>query len=106
MAEAVLAIGKDASDEQLVRAVQVLGAVDGAVMFSGCVALRRTRTHLLCEVLDPTPSAHRCARELDVLLENAQRMLAAARLAPLLPDLPRRWRVVEAPGAAPARGTP
>lgn len=105
MSEEMLVIGKDAPDERLARAAEVLAGPDGTVMFAGLVVLRRTRTHLLCEVVDPTPSAHRCAREFDVLLENAQRRLAASKLGQLLPDVPRRWRVAEESAAGSGGGT-
>ena len=101
--EAMLVIDREASDQQLDRAAEVLAGDNGAVMFAGVVALRRTRTQLLCEVVDPAPSAHRCAQEFEVLVENAQRMLAASRLAQRLPDVPRRWRVVEGAGAGATR---
>lgn len=96
-------IDRVASDEQLACAAEVLAGHNGAVMFAGLVILRRTPARLLCEVVDPAPSAHRCAREFDVLLENAQRMLAASKLEPLLPDVPRLWRVVEESAAGPGR---
>jgi hypothetical protein len=101
--EEMLVIGKEASDQQLDRAAEVLTGHHGVVMFAECVALRRTRTHLLCEVVDPAPSAHRCAQEFEVLVENAQRMLATSRLGQRLPDVPRRWCVVEDAGAGATR---
>jgi GNAT superfamily N-acetyltransferase len=44
--------------------------------------------------MDPTPAAHRCANEYDVLVENAQRALETSRLRDQLPNLPRRWSMV------------
>ena len=67
-------------------------------MLDELVALRATQTQLLCEVIDPTPSAHRCEVEFEVLVENAQRALAASTLRDLLPDLPLKWLVVEDSG--------
>lgn len=90
-----LAIDTDASEQQLALAAEILARRAGIVVFGGLLALRATETGLLCEVLDPTPASHRCASEYDVLVENAQRALAASRLRDLLPDLPRRWSVVQ-----------
>jgi hypothetical protein len=90
-----LAIDAEASAERLALAAKMLAGREGAVMLEGVVALRSTHALLLCEVVDPMPSARRCAAEYEVLVENAQRALEASRLRQLLPDLPRRWSVVE-----------
>jgi len=90
-----LAIDAEASAERLALAAQILAGREGVVMLDGVVALRSTRALLLCEVVDPMPSARRCEVEYEVLVENAQRALEASRLRQLLPDLPRRWSVVE-----------
>ena len=90
-----LAIDAEASAERLALAAQILAGREGVVMLEGAVALRSTSALLLCEVVDPMPSARRCAVEYEVLVENAQRALDASKLRPLLPDLPRRWSVVE-----------
>jgi hypothetical protein len=90
-----LAIDAEASAERLALAAQVLAGREGVVMLEGVVALRPTRALLLCEVIDPMPSARRCAAEYEVMVENAQRALEASKLRYLLPDLPRRWSVVE-----------
>jgi hypothetical protein len=95
-----LAIDSDSSEERLALAVEILASATGVVMLEKTVALRRARTHLLCEVVDPMPSARRCENEFDVLIENAQRMLESSRLGERLPDLPRRWLVVEDRGTA------
>lgn len=90
-----LVIDADSTADQLTRAAGILASGGGMVMLEGIVALRPTRTHLYCEVVDPTASARRCEREFEVLVENAQRTLHSSRLKDDLPDLPRRWRVVE-----------
>jgi hypothetical protein len=90
-----LAIDAEASAERLALAAQILAGREGAVMLEGVVALRSTHALLLCEVVDPMPSARRCEVEYEVLVENAQRALEASKLRRLLPDLPRRWSVVE-----------
>jgi len=90
-----LAIDAEASAERLALAAQILAGREGVVMLEGAVALRSTSALLLCEVVDPMPSARRCAAEYEVLVENAQRALEASKLRQLLPDLPRRWSVVE-----------
>ena len=41
------------------------------------------------------PHAHRCANEYEVLIENARRTLEGSKLYALLPQLPRKWVVVE-----------
>jgi hypothetical protein len=65
------------------------------VLLDGFLALRLLGHELLCEVVDPMPSTHRCAMEYEVLVENARRALEASRLHPLLPDVPRIWVVVD-----------
>ena len=90
-----LSIDAEASGQQLALAAQVLADRSGVVVLQGIVALRPMRTELLCEVVDPMPSSHRCAVEYEVLVENARRALEASKLQDLLPSLPRRWLVVE-----------
>ncbi len=68
----------------------------GVVMLDGQLILSANSSRLICEVLDPEPSAHRCVHEYEVLLENAQLELQSSRLNELLPDLPQTWRVVKA----------
>ena len=91
----VLAIDTGASAQELVRAAETLEYGAGAVMVAGLVVLRRTPVYLVCEVIDPAPSAHRCAHEYEVLVENAQRALEASGLRDILPGLPRNWLVVD-----------
>ena len=58
-----LNIDASASDHRLASAAEVLGGRNGVVMFDGVLALRPTQAELICEVIDPAPSAHRCATE-------------------------------------------
>jgi hypothetical protein len=86
----------DASSEQrLALAADILDRCEGVVMLDGAIAVRSTPDVILCEVVDPMATAHRCAEEFKVLVENAGRRLAGSRLASRLPDRPMRWRVVE-----------
>ena len=97
--EDVVAVDAEASTQQLALAAEILAARSGVIILAGMVALRPTRTELLCEVIDPMPSSHRCANEYEVLVENARRALEASKLQGLLPDLPCRWSVVEECGS-------
>ena len=90
-----LAVDAAASDQVLALAADILASGNGVVMFKGLLALRPTRTRLLCEVIDPMPSARRCAHEYEVLVENARRALEASKLREALPDIPFRWSVVD-----------
>jgi hypothetical protein len=86
----------DASSEQrLLLAADVLNRCEGVVMLDGVVALRPTPEAILCEVIDPMPTAHRCAEEFKVLVENAELGLARSKLARLLPRKRLEWLVVE-----------
>jgi hypothetical protein len=96
--ESAFSLETGASDERVERASEVLTDGAGIVVFDGFLALRRAGRQLLCEVIDPTPSAHRCANEYEVLVENARRALEASKLAARLPWRPRKWIVVEAHG--------
>lgn len=90
-----LAIESGASEQRLALAAEILASGAGVVLLEDIVALRPSRYELLCEVIDTMPTAHRCANEYEVLVENARRALEASKLAALLPDLPRSWLVVE-----------
>ncbi len=90
-----LSISADSSDQRLELAAEILAAGTGVVMFNDTVALRPTRTCLLCEVVDPAPSSRRCENEFEVLVENARTMLDSSRLRQRLPNIPRKWLVVE-----------
>ncbi len=76
-------------------AAEILATGAGIVIFDETVALRPTPTCLLCEVVDPAPISRRCENEYEVMVENAQRMLDSSRLRKHLPEIPRKWLVVE-----------
>jgi hypothetical protein len=94
-----LSIDADSSDRRVEQAAEMLAARAGVVMFHDTIALRATPTCLMCEVVDPTPASRRCDNEFEVLVENAQRMLESSKLGTRLPDIPRKWVVVEDCGA-------
>lgn len=91
----VLVIEPGASDARLSLARAWLAGGSGVVMLGDDLALRSTGDELICEVVDLTPSAHRCANEYEVMVENAQRALHASGLDHVLPRLPCKWLVVE-----------
>ena len=93
-----LAVEASSSDERWACAAEILSRGTGVVVLDRLVALRRGRRHLVCEVVDRTPLERRCEHEYEVLVENARRLLEASKLGGLLPDLPRRWSVVEDDG--------
>ena len=97
--EDALLVDDASSEQRLTLAAERLERCEGVVMLDGVVALRPTPDAIRCEVLDRTPSAHRCAEEYKVLIENAGRRLARSRLADQLPRRPLQWAVVEACGA-------
>ncbi len=86
-------------DQRFALAAKTLAAGETVIMFEGTLVLRPVRNELVCEVVDPTPSARRCANEYEVLVENAQRALDASKLGALLPNLRRRWLVIGDTGA-------
>lgn len=90
-----LSIGLDASRDRVELAAEILAAGTGVVLLENHVALRPSRTALICEVIDPAPLEHRCAMEYEVLLENARRTLEASPLWRRLPQMPQEWMVVE-----------
>lgn len=94
----VLAIERDDSEQRLALAAEILADGEGTVMLGGVLALRSTGHELLCEVVDPSPSARRCENEYEVLVENARLALERSRLRDLLPPVPQRWLVVEDTG--------
>jgi hypothetical protein len=98
----ILSIGAGATDECLAQAADVLARRTGTVRLEEAIALRATRTRLICEVMDPTPSAHSCEHEYEVLVENAKRALDASALGQRLPAVPRQWLVVADDGSGPA----
>jgi hypothetical protein len=87
------------SDQSFALAAETLASGKSVAVFDGALVLRPARGELLCEVVDPTPSARRCANEYEVLVENAQRALETSKLDALLPPLRRKWLVVGDTGA-------
>lgn len=86
----------DASPEECIaQAADRLQRCEGVVILDGVIALRPGPAEIRCEVIDSAPSAHRCAEEFKVLVENAGRRLAASALAGRLPRRPVKWLVVE-----------
>ena len=94
--EQALFVDDASSEQRLAKAAELLGSRGGIVMLDGVIALRPGPVEIRCEVIDPDPSAHRCAEEFKVLVENAARRLAGSKLATRLPLKPMRWLVVEA----------
>ena len=70
----------------------------GVVILNNSLALRRTASCLHCEVIESPRSSRLCEHEFEVLVENAQNMLYSSRLGTRLPDIPRKWLVVEDSG--------
>jgi len=93
--EQALVVDESSSEQRLSLAAGLLETCEGVVLLDGLVALRPGRGEIRCEVIDPDPSAHRCAEEFKVMVENAARRLAASTLGSRLPDRPVRWLVVE-----------
>ena len=94
-----LLIDETSSRERLLLAAGLLERCEAVVVLNGIIALRSTPDAVICEVVDPTPNAHRCDEEFKVLVENAARELARSKFAVLLPRRPLRWRVVKDAGA-------
>ncbi|MEO8466915.1 MAG: hypothetical protein ABI640_16375 [Gammaproteobacteria bacterium] len=94
-----LAIETGDSDQRFALAANTLATGASVAMFDGALILRARCGELVCEVVDPTPSARRCANEYEVLVENAQRALESSKLDALLPRIRRRWVVVGDTGA-------
>ena len=90
-----LIVDDTSSEQRLALAAKVLDDCSGVILLEGMVALRPTPAAILCEVIDPMPTAHGCAEEFKVLVENAGRVLARSKFASRLPHRPLRWLVVE-----------
>ncbi len=88
-------IDETATPERLAQAVDILDRCTGIVMLMPAIVLRPSGSEIRCEVIDPTPAAHRCEEEYKVLVENAARALERSKLGVLIPDRPLRWVVVE-----------
>lgn len=89
-------MSKSEADE----AANALARGESVTLLDGALILRAARGELRCAVVDPEPGARRCENEYEVLVENAQRALAASKLATLLPNLRRTWFVVGEAGGA------
>lgn len=89
-----LVIDDTSSTESLLLAAEMLDQCTGVVMLNDMIALHPTAIAIMCEVIDPTPNAHRCAEEFKVLVENAERNLFKSKLADLLPQKPLNWVVI------------
>ena len=87
----VIAIDGASSAAQLLEAAAIIERCDGSVVFAGLVSLSASPKEIRCEVIDPSPGAHRCAEEFAVLKENAARALEGSAFARMLPARPRRW---------------
>ena len=90
-----LVVDDTSSEQVLALAAVVLDRCEGIVMLDGVVALRPAPGVIRCEIIDPNPTAHRCAEEFKVIVENASRGLAGSKLASRLPHRPIQWLVVE-----------
>jgi hypothetical protein len=88
-------IDDTATPERLAQAADLLDSCTGTVMLMPAIVLRPSVREIRCEVIDPTPAAHRCEEEYKVLVENAARALVRSKLEALLADRPLRWAVVE-----------
>ena len=91
-------IDDTATPERLAQAADLLDRCTGVVLLVTDIVLRPGVREIRCEVVDPTPAAHRCEEEYKVLVENAARALVRSKLGALLPDRPLRWVVVEQRG--------
>jgi hypothetical protein len=89
------------SDALSALAADTLAGGKSVALFQGTLVLRPVRGALLCEVVDPAPSARRCANEYEVLVENAQRALESSKLGALLAHLRHTWLVIGDTGAGP-----
>ena len=93
-----LVIGADASDAQLALAGEILATGRGTIILNGLIVLHRAGRYVFCAVIDADPSARRCENEYAVMVENASHMLQSSRILAAVPDLPRKWFVVEDSG--------
>jgi len=90
-----LRIDEESPEARIALAAELLSDRDGVVVLGGSIALRPGPKEILCEVVEPAGTAHRCAEEYKVLIENAKRRLEASRLWAHLPPKRLRWVVVE-----------
>jgi hypothetical protein len=92
-------IDERATPERLAQAADRLDRCIGVVVLKPAIVLRPGVREIRCEVVDPTPAAHRCEEEYKVMVENAARALDRSKLGALLPERPLRWVVVEERGS-------
>jgi hypothetical protein len=90
-----LFIDDRSSDQRLELAKTFLENCSSVILYDGTLALRAEPGRIVCEVIDPQPSQHRCAEEFAVLVENARRALQLSKLNSCLPGRPQQWVVVE-----------
>jgi hypothetical protein len=90
-----LIIDDRSSDRRLALAKALLKNCRAVILLDGALALRAEPGRIVCEVIDPQPSQHRCAEEFAVLVENARRALQRSKLSSCLPARPQQWVVVE-----------
>lgn len=93
-----LTLDRDSPPSRVARAAELLERGEGVVLLEGVLALRPTAAAIRCEVIDPSPGAHRCEEEYRVLLENAARCLEQSELRKALPARRLLWVVVEDDG--------
>ena len=94
-----LVVDDTATPQRLAQAADLLDRGTGVVMLMPAIVLRPGVHEIRCEVVDPTPAAHRCEEEYKVLVENAARALVRSKLGALLPERPLRWAVVAQRGS-------
>jgi hypothetical protein len=90
-----LHIDDRSSVRQLELAKSLMETCSSVILLDGLLALRAEPGRLVCEVIDPQPSQHRCAEEFAVLVENARGALRLSNLSACLPARPQQWVVVE-----------
>ncbi len=87
----VLQLGRDAPRERTALAADMLARGEAAVALEAIVVLRFATDVIHCEIVDPDFSAHRCAEEYRVLMENAARALERSELRQYLTHRAMRW---------------
>ena len=64
----------DEPDARCRQAADTLREDGARVLFGDAIRLRRHGRRIVCEVIEPPGSMHRCAEEYAVLVENARRV--------------------------------
>lgn len=90
----LLKLSSDASPEQVEAALQALIEDQLVVRLGEDLQLSLAGRTLRCDVLEQAGSAHRCAFEYEVMVENARRTFEASAIAQSLSGWPQRWRVI------------